>query len=101
MINGLIPSGNSEPLYIGAAIDLCVGDTCTPIGNQYSIASNSDSYANNINSKQFGIRIMGAYANLTETPTFEVHIFIQTTSSTLTSISFSGSALITKVGSIG
>ncbi|MCX6438589.1 MAG: hypothetical protein NT101_01000, partial [Actinobacteria bacterium] len=101
MVNGLVPAGNTEPLYIGAAIDLCIGGVCTPIDNQYSMISNSESYANSINSKHFGIRIMGAYANLTDTPVFEVHIFIQTASTTLTSISFSGAALITKVGSIG
>jgi hypothetical protein len=43
---------------------------------------------------------MGAYANISGTPQFGVNIIIQT-ASTLGSISFSGSALITKVGSIG
>ena len=101
VINGLIPIGNTEALYIGAAIDLCISGICTPIEKQISIANNSESYANSISSKQFGIRIMGAYANLADTPIFEVHIMIQTASTTLTSITFNGSALITKVGSIG
>ena len=57
-------------------------------------------YANGIKSKHFGIRIMGAYTNASGTPLFGVNINIQT-ASLLSSISFSGTALITKVGSIG
>jgi hypothetical protein len=100
MINGLILIDNVENLLIGAAIDLCIA-TCVPISSQYSVASNSVSYANKIVSKQFGIHLMGVYANLTDTPQLKIHLFIQTASSGLTSVDFSGSALITKVGSIG
>jgi len=100
MVTGLVPVGNTEALFIGATISVCTGGVCVSIPNQYCIASNSESYANGINSKHFGIRIMGAYANISGTPQFGVNIIIQTASS-LGSISFSGTALITKVGSIG
>jgi hypothetical protein len=100
MVTGLVPVGNTEALFIGATISLCTDGVCVSIPNQYCIASNSESYANGINSKHFGIRIMGAYANISGTPQFGVNIIIQTASS-LGSISFSGTALITKVGSIG
>jgi hypothetical protein len=100
MVTGLVPVGNTEALFIGGVISLCTSGDCVSIPTQYCIASNSESYANGINSKHFGIRIMGAYANTSGTPLFGVTINIQT-ASTLSSISFSGSALITKVGSIG
>ena len=100
MLIGLLPLGNAESIFIGGAI--CVGPTndCVAIPDQYSIASNSESYANGIKAKQFGIRIMGAHTNTSGTPFFGVTINIQTGCS-LSSISFSGRALITKVGSIG
>ena len=100
MLNGLVPVGNTENLFIGGTISVCTGGDCVPIPNQYCIASNSESYANGIKSKHFGIRIMGAYTNASGTPFFGVNINIQT-ASLLSSISFSGTALITKVGSIG
>ena len=100
MVNGLVPVGNTEDLYIGGTISVCTAGDCVAIPNQYCIASNSESYANGIKSKHFGIRIMGAYANVSGTPLFGVNINIQTASS-LSSISFNGTALITKVGSIG
>ena len=100
MVNGLVPVGNTEDLFIGGTISVCTAGDCVPITNQYCIASNSESYANGIKSKHFGIRIMGAYTNASGTPLFGVNINIQT-ASLLSSISFSGTALITKVGSIG
>ena len=100
MVNGLVPVGNTEDLFIGGTISVCTAGDCVPITNQYCIASNSESYANGIKSKHFGIRIMGAYTNASGTPFFGVNINIQT-ASLLSSISFSGTALITKVGSIG
>ncbi len=100
MVNGLVPVGNTEDLFIGGTISMCTAGDCVPISNQYCIASNSESYANGIKSKHFGIRIMGAYTNASGTPLFGVNINIQT-ASLLSSISFSGTALITKVGSIG
>ena len=100
MLNGLVPVGNTENLFIGGTISVCTGGDCVPIPNQYCIASNSESYANGIKSKHFGIRIMGAFTNASGTPLFGVNINIQT-ASLLSSISFSGTALITKVGSIG
>ena len=100
MVNGLVPVGNTEDLFIGGTISVCTVGDCVPITNQYCIASNSESYANGIKSKHFGIRIMGAYTNASGTPFFGVNINIQT-ASLLSSISFSGTALITKVGSIG
>ena len=100
MVIGLVPVGNTEALFIGGTI--CIGPSgdCVAIPNQYSIASNSESFANGVNSKQFGIRMMGTYSNASGTPLFGVTISIQT-GSALSSISFSGRALITKVGSIG
>jgi hypothetical protein len=100
MVTGLVPIGNTEALFIGATISLCTGGVCIPIPDQYCIASNSESYANGIKSKHFGIRMMGAYANISDAPQFGVNIIIQT-ASPLGSISFNGTALITKVGSIG
>jgi hypothetical protein len=100
MVNGLVPVGNTENLFIGGRISVCTAGDCVPITNQYCIASNSESYANGIKSKHFGIRIMGAYTNVSGTPLFGVNINIQT-ASLLSSISFSGTALITKVGSLG
>ena len=100
MVTGLVPIGNTEALFIGATISVCTSGDCVSIPNQYCIASNSESYANGIKSKHFGIRIMGAYANMSGTPQFGVNVNIQTASS-LSSISFTGYALITKVGSIG
>ena len=100
MVVGLVPVGNVETLFIGGTICVDTAGDCVAIPNQYSIASNSESYANGVKSKQFGIRIMGTYANSIGTPLFGVNISIQTASS-LSSISFSGRALITKVGSIG
>ena len=100
MVNGLVPVGNTEDLFIGGTISVCTAGDCVPITNQYCIASNSESYANGIKSKHFGIRIMGAFTNASGTPLFGVNINIQT-ASLLSSISFSGTALITKVGSIG
>ena len=100
MVNGLVPAGNTDLLYIGATISVCTGTDCVSIPNQYSIASNSDSYANGIHSKHFGIRIMGAFTNISGTPLFGVNISIHT-ASPLPTISFKGYALITKVGSIG
>jgi hypothetical protein len=101
MINGLIPLNNVENLFIGAYIDLCVDLVCTPISNQYSIASNSESNANGAKSKQFGIRIIGAYSNVGASPVFKVRVIIQSEAISVSSINFSGNALITKVGSIG
>ena len=98
MLNGLIPLTNTEDLIISASI-LCTSG-CANF-NQYSIASNSVSLSNNIKSKQFAIRIMGAYANGASTPTLKIRLTIQTASIGLASIDFYGSALISKVGSIG
>lgn len=98
MLNGLIPLTNTEDLIISASI-LCISG-CVNF-NQYSIASNSVSLSNNIKSKQFGIRIMGTYASGASTPTLKIRLTIQTASIGLASIDFYGSALISKVGSIG
>ena len=100
MVIGLLPVGNVETIFIGGSICVGVNFECVVIPDQYSIASNSESYANGIKAKQFGIRIMGAYTNTSGAPFFGVTINIQTGCS-LSSISFSGRALITKVGSIG
>ena len=99
MLTGLLPISSTEDLYIGANV-LCTSG-CTNF-NQFAIASNSISYANNNKSKQFGIRIMGSYANGATTPTLSIRFTVKTASSiALTSIDFVGYALITKVGSIG
>ena len=99
MLIGFLPISSTEDLYIGANV-LCTSG-CTNF-NQFAIASNSISYANNNKSKQFGIRIMGSYANRATTPTLSIRFTVQTASSiALTSIDFVGYALITKVGSIG
>ena len=99
MLTGLLPISSTEDLYIGANI-LCTSN-CTNF-NQFAIASNSISYANNNKSKQFGIRIMGSYANGATTPALSTRFTVKTASSiALTSIDFVGYALITKVGSIG
>ena len=98
LLNGLLPLTSTEDFKISANIICSLG--CASL-QQFSSASNSISYSNNMNNKQFGIRIIGTIANGAESPELKVRLSIKTATAIVTSVMFSGKALINKVGAIG
>ena len=72
-----------------------------PISYQYAIASNADSFANGISGRQYGFTVIGAAANVSSGAIFALRVTNEFAVSGGTSISFSGRALVNKVGTIG
>ena len=71
------------------------------ISNQFTIASNADSFANGVSGRQYGFTVIGAAANVSSGAIFALRITNEFAVSGGTPISFSGRALVNKVGSIG
>ena len=69
------------------------------IGNQFTVASDSNSGVNGVSGRQYGFRIIGAASNVSAGTTFSVRVGI--VNAVATSITFSGRALVNKVGTIG
>ena len=72
-----------------------------PISNQFTIASNADSFANGISGRQYGFTVIGAAANVSSGAVFALRVTNEFAVSGGTSINFSGRALVNKVGTIG
>ena len=79
--------------------EIVIGNSAIP--NQFTIASNAESYANGNSGRQYGFTIIGAAANVSNGAIFSLRITNQTGVSGGTSITFMGRALVNKVGSIG
>ena len=98
LMNGLLPLTSTEDYKINATIVCSVG--CSSL-QQYVVLSDSINNANNMNNRQFGIRILGVIANGAETPDLRIRLSIRTATTNTSAVMFSGKALINKVGSIG
>jgi hypothetical protein len=79
--------------------EIVIGNSA--IANQFTIASDAESYANGISGRQYGFTIIAANANVSAGAIFAVRITNQVNVSGGTSITFLGRALVNKVGSIG
>jgi hypothetical protein len=93
LVSGVISVGNQFRLYA----EITSGSMS--IGNQFAVASDSNSGVNGYSGRQYGFRIIGATADVSAGTTFSVKI--GTLTAVETSITFSGRALVNKVGSIG
>jgi len=79
--------------------EIVIGNSA--ITNQFTIASDANSYANGISGRQYGFTLIGAAANVSAGAIFAIRITNQVAVSGGTSINFMGRALVNKVGSIG
>ena len=79
--------------------EIVIGNSA--ITNQFTIASDANSYANGISGRQDGSTLLGAAANVSAGAIFAIRITNQVAVSGGTSINFMGRALVNKVGSIG
>jgi hypothetical protein len=93
LVSGVISVGNQFRLYA----EITSGSMS--IGNQFAVASDSNSGVNGYSGRQYGFRIIGAMADVSAGTTFSIKI--GTLTAVDTSITFSGRALVNKVGSIG
>jgi len=94
LVSGLINSPDQMRLYA----EITTGNMA--IGNQFAVASDSTSGVNEVSGRQYGFRLIGAVANVTSGTSFSVRVGIVSAADAI-EISFSGRALVTKVGSIG
>ena len=79
--------------------EIVVGNSA--ITNQYAIASSANSFANKISGRQYGFTVIGAVANASVGAVFALRITNEFSVSGGTPITFTGRALVNKVGSIG
>ena len=92
LVSGVISVGNQFRLYA----EITSGNMS--IGSQFAVASDSNSGVNGYSGRQYGFRIIGAMADVSAGTTFSIKI--GTLTAVDTSITFSGRALVNKVGSI-
>ena len=71
------------------------------ITNQFAVVSYANSFANGISGRIYGFTIIGAVSDVSAGAIFSVRITNETTVGGGTPITFSGKALVNKVGSIG
>ena len=79
--------------------EIVVGNSA--ITNQYAIASSANSFANKISGRQYGFTVIGAVAEVSVGAVFALRITNEFSVSGGTPITFTGRALVNKVGSIG
>ena len=79
--------------------EIVIGNFAIP--NQFAIVSDAESFANRVSGRQYGFTVIGAAADVSAGAIFALKITNQTAVSGGTSITFSGRALVNKVGSIG
>jgi hypothetical protein len=79
--------------------EIVIGNSA--IVNQFGIAADANSYANRTLGRQYGFTVIGAAAEVSAGAIFAIRITNQVALSGGTPISFSGRALVTKVGTIG
>jgi len=94
LLSGLINSPDQMRLYA----EIITGGMA--IGNQFAVASDATSGVNEVSGRQYGFRLIGAVANVTSGTSFSVRVGIVSAADAI-EISFSGRALVTKVGTIG
>jgi hypothetical protein len=87
----------SETFRLNA--EIVIGNSA--IVNQFAIAADANSYANRVLGRQYGFTVIGAAADVSAGAIFSLRITNQVALSGGTPISFSGRALVTKVGTIG
>ena len=79
--------------------EIVIGNFAIP--NQFAIVSDAESFANRVSGRQYGFTVIGAAADVSAGAIFALKITNQSAVSGGTSITFSGRALVNKVGSIG
>jgi hypothetical protein len=94
LLSGLINSPDQMRLYA----EIITGGMA--IGNQFAVASDATSGVNEVSGRQYGFRLIGAVANVTSGASFSVRVGIVSAADAI-EISFTGRALVTKVGTIG
>ena len=87
----------SETFRLNA--EIVIGNSA--IVNQFAIAADANSYANRVLGRQYGFTVIGAAADVSAGAIFSLRITNQVALSGGTPISFTGRALVTKVGTIG
>ena len=95
IVAGVVNSSDSFNLNA----EIVVGNSA--ITNQFAIAASANSFANKISGRQYGFTVIGAVANVSAGAIFALRITNEFPVSGGTSITFTGRALINKVGSIG
>jgi hypothetical protein len=78
--------------------EIVIGNFAIP--NQFAIVSDAESFANRVSGRQYGFTVIGAAADVSAGAIFALKITNQSAVSGGTSITFSGRALVNKVGSI-
>jgi len=95
LVSGLVLFDNQMKLYA----EIVTGDMA--IGNQFTVASDSISGVNQLSGRQYGFRIIGTAANVALGTSFSVKVGIVNAVLPTKNITFTGRALVNKVGSIG
>ena len=95
LVSGLVLFDNQMKLYA----EIVTGDMA--IGNQFTVASDSISGVNQLSGRQYGFRIIGTAANVALGTSFSVKVGIINAVLPTKNITFTGRALVNKVGSIG
>ena len=95
LVSGLVLFDNQMKLYA----EIVAGDMA--IGNQFTVASDSISGVNQLSGRQYGFRIIGTAANVALGTSFSVKVGIVNAVLPTKNITFTGRALVNKVGSIG
>jgi hypothetical protein len=95
LVSGLVLFDNQMKLYA----EIITGDMA--IGNQFTVASDSISGVNQLSGRQYGFRIIGTAANVAFGTSFSVKVGIVNAVLPTKNITFTGRALVNKVGSIG
>ena len=95
IVAGVVNSSDSFNLNA----EIVVGNSA--ITNQFAIAASANSFANKISGRQYGFTVIGAVANVSAGAIFALRITNEFPVSGGTSITFTGRALVNKVGSIG
>ena len=79
--------------------EIVIGNSAIP--NQFAIASDAESGANGMLGRQYGLTVIGAARDVSQGTIFAIRITNRALVSGGTPITFSGRALINKVGTIG
>jgi len=95
IVAGVVNSSDQMKLYA----EIVAGDMA--IGNQFTVASDSISGVNQLSGRQYGFRIIGTAANVALGTSFSVKVGIVNAVLPTKNITFTGRALVNKVGSIG
>ena len=86
----------NDTIHLNA--EIVIGNAA--ITNQYTVAAYADSFANGISGRQYGFTVIGSEANVSSGTVFALKITNAFAVGGGTPISFSGRALVYKVGSI-